>query len=83
MSESISVCSCVCVCVCVCVCGVRVCLSVCVVCVCVRACVCACHRKTKDGADGMREKCPFPSTGFECVPLGYAPTVLPITLDCN
>ena len=26
------------------------------------------------------KKCPFPSTGFEPVPLGYAPTVLPITL---
>ena len=35
----------------------------------------ACQRKTKDWADGMREKrCPFPSTGFEPVPLGYAPT---------
>ena len=34
-------------------------MSVCVcVCVCVRACarVCACQRKTKDRADGMREK---------------------------
>ena len=40
----------------------------------------ACQRKTKDRADGMREKkCPLPSTGFEPVPLGYAPTVLPIT----
>ena len=37
----------------------------------------ACQRKTIDRADGMREKkCLFPSTGFEPVPLGYAPTVL-------
>ena len=31
-------------------------------------CVCVCQWKTKDGADGMSEKCPFPynaSTGFE------------------
>ena len=27
----------------------------------------------------MGKKCLFPSTGFEPVPLGYAPTVLPIT----
>ena len=39
-----------------------------------------CQRKTKDRADGMREKkCPLPSTGFEPVPLGYAPIVIPIT----
>ena len=43
--------------------------------VCVQAfarcvCVCVCQRKTKDRADGMREKrCPLPSTGFEPVPL--------------
>ena len=30
----------------------------------------ACQRKTKDRADGMRKKCPLPSTGFEPVPLG-------------
>ena len=42
-----------------------------------RACVCVCQRKTKDRADGMREKkCPFPSTGFEPAPVGYAPIVL-------
>ena len=42
-------------------------------------CVCVCQRKTKDRADGMREKkCPLPSTGFEPVSLGYAPIVLPI-----
>ena len=50
-----------------------------IVCVCVCVCACACQRKTKDRADGMREKCPFPSTGFEPVPLGYGPTVFPIT----
>ena len=38
----------VCVCVCVCVCA-RACVCVCV-------CVCVCQRKTKDRADGMREK---------------------------
>ena len=38
----------VCVCVCVCAC-VRACVRVCV-------CVCVCQRKTKDRADGMREK---------------------------
>ena len=38
----------------------------------------ACQRKTKDRADGMRKKCPLPSTGFEPVSLGYAPIVLPI-----
>ena len=116
--------------------------------VCVCVCVCVCQRKTKDRADGMREKsahcprrdsnlylwdtrpscfrlhhdgrhasrqskqtlqtltvssivkqscmsvsekderqswrhegqkCPLPSMGFEPVPLGYAPTMLPIT----
>ena len=41
-------------------------------------CVCVCQRKTKGRADGMREKCPLPSTGFEPVSLGYAPIVLPI-----
>ena len=75
------VCVCVCVFACVCVCAcVRVCARVRArvrVCVCV--CVCVCQRKTKDRADGMREKCPFPSMEFEPVPLGYAPTVLPIT----
>ena len=59
-------CSCVCVFVClfcVCVCFVSVCVRVCV-CTCVSACVCVCvcarapvcQRKTKDRADGMREK---------------------------
>ena len=49
------------------------------VCACVR--VCQSQRKTKDRADGMskKKKCPFPSRGFEPVPLGYMPTVLPIT----
>ena len=56
----------VCVCVCVCVCvraracvRVRVCMCVraCVCgCVCVCECVCVCVRKTKDRADGMKEK---------------------------
>ena len=51
-----------CVCVCVCVSGC--------------ACVSVCQRKTKDRADGMRGKCPFPSMGFEPVPLGYAPIMI-------
>ena len=64
LQYNVSVCiMCVCVCVSVCVC----------------VCVCVCQRKTKVRADGMREKCPFPSTGFESVPLGYTPTVLAIT----
>ena len=60
--------------------------EVCSVCVracvhaCMRVCVCVCPRKTKDRADGMRDKKrPFPSTGFKPVSLGYAPIVLPIT----
>ena len=34
-------------------------------------CVCVCQRKTKDRADGMREKVPIPgpSMGFETVPV--------------
>ena len=44
-----------CVCMCACVRGVCVC-----VCVCVRAC----QRKTKDRADGMREKVPIPLDGI-------------------
>ena len=35
------------------------------------------RRKTEPTVWG--KKCPFPSTGFEPVPLRYAPTVLPIT----
>ena len=39
--------------------------------------------KDEDRADGMREKkCPFPSTGFEPVPLGYAPTVCVCVCVC-
>ena len=41
--------------------------------------MCVCQRMMKDRADGMGEKCPFPLTGFEPVPPGYAPIVLPIT----
>ena len=59
-SEYVRVCVCVCVrvcvhvCVCVCVCA---CARACVrACVCVCVCVCVCQRKTKDRADGMREK---------------------------
>ena len=54
-------------------------------CVCVRVrecvcvCVCVCQKKAKDRANGMRKKCPSPFTGFEPVPLGYAPIVPPIT----
>ena len=46
---------------------------------CVCACVCVFQRKTKDKADGMMAKVPIPSTGFEPVPLGFAPIVLMIT----
>ena len=71
----------VCVCVCVCVCArarVRVCVYVCGWEL--DVCVCVCVRERRNRADGIREKkCPFPSTGFEPVPLGYAPTVLLIT----
>ena len=61
------------------------------VCACVRACVCVTMKKAPDVCVCVSEKyeeieltvrgkkCPFPSTGFEPVPLGYAPTVLPIT----
>ena len=66
MGAWVYACMCVCLCVCVCVCAcVRACVCLCVcvcvhvyVCVraCVRACVCMCQRKTKDRADGMREK---------------------------
>ena len=50
------VCACVCVCVCVFVC-VCVCACACAcACVCVCVCVCVCQRKTKDRADGVREK---------------------------
>ena len=62
----VSVCLCVCVTVCV---SLSVCLSVSV---CVRE-----RRKIELTVWG--NKCLFPSTGFEQVPLGYAPTVLPIT----
>ena len=50
-------------------------------CVCLFVCVCVCvsKRKTKDRADGMRKKVPFPLTRFEPVPLGYAPIVPLIT----
>ena len=57
------------------------CMPVCA-CVCVCVCVCVCQRRTKDSADGMREKVPIPLyMGFEPVPLGCASTVLvlPIT----
>ena len=47
-------CACVRACVCVHV-GVCVCVCVCM-CVCVCVCVCVCQRKTKDRADGMKEK---------------------------
>ena len=61
---SIKFCFSVCVCVCVRVC-VRVCVCLCVrVCACVRACVCVCQRKTKDRADGMREKVPIALDGI-------------------
>ena len=73
----VRVCLCVFVCLCVCVC---VCVRACVcarVCVRVRACVC--QRKTKDRADGMSEKCPFPLTGLEPVPQAYTSIMRPIT----
>ena len=89
-NSNLRVCVCVCVracaftsgCLCVCVC-LSVCVGMCVpacaftsVCVCV--CVCVRERR-KIELTGEGKKCPFPSTGFEPVPLGYAPTMLPIT----
>ena len=46
--------------------------------VCVCVCVCVRERR-KIELTAWVKKCPFPSTGFEPVPLGYAPIVLPIT----
>ena len=48
------------------------------VCVCVCVCVCVRERR-KIELMAWVKKCPFPSTGSEPVPLGYAPMVLPIT----
>ena len=68
VSVRASVCGCVCECVCVCVCvcaGLRVCVCVCAcACVCVCVCVCVCQRKTKDRADGVREKVPIALDGI-------------------
>ena len=58
-----------CVCVCVCVCA-RVCVCV---------CVCVSEKDERLSRRYEGKKCPLPSTGFEPVPLGYAPTVLLIT----
>ena len=58
VSVRVYVCACSCVHACVCV-PARV-----RVCVCVRVCVQVCQRKTKDRADGMREKMPIALDGI-------------------
>ena len=64
------------VCVCVRVCA---CAHVCV-CVYVCECVCVCVRERRKMELTVRGKtCPFPSTGYESVPLEYASVVLLIT----